>query len=72
MQDFDVKYVGVDQFGVVNLEQLERLVDKSTILVSVMHANNETGTISRSARSPISLIGEERSFTRMPLRRSAS
>ena len=44
-QGFDVKYVGVDRFGVVNLEQLERLVDNSTILVSVMHANNETGTI---------------------------
>ena len=44
-QGFDVKYVGVDRFGVVNLEQLETLVDNSTILVSVMHANNETGTI---------------------------
>jgi len=44
-QGFDVEYVGVDRFGVVNLEQLESLVDDSTILVSVMHANNETGTI---------------------------
>lgn len=44
-QGFDVKYIGVDQFGVVNLEQLERLVSNSTSLVSVMHANNETGTI---------------------------
>jgi len=44
-QGFDVKYIGVDQFGVVDLEQLERLVNNSTILVSVMHANNETGTI---------------------------
>ena len=44
-QGFDVKYVGVDRFGLVNLEQLERFVDKSTLLVSVMHANNETGTI---------------------------
>lgn len=44
-QGFDVKYVGVDRFGMVNLEHLERLVDNSTNLVSVMHANNETGTI---------------------------
>jgi cysteine desulfurase len=44
-QGFDVKYVGVDRFGVVNLEQLKRLVNNSTILVSVMHANNETGTV---------------------------
>lgn len=42
---FDVKYIGIDRFGVVNLEQLDRFVDNSTILVSVMHANNETGTI---------------------------
>lgn len=44
-QGFDVKYAGVDRYGLVNLEQLERLVDDSTILVSVMHANNETGTV---------------------------
>jgi cysteine desulfurase len=44
-QGFDVKFIGVDQFGLVDLEQLERLVDNSTILVSVMHANNETGTV---------------------------
>jgi cysteine desulfurase len=44
-QGFDVKYIGVDRFGSVDLEQLERLVDSSTILVSVMHANNETGTV---------------------------
>jgi cysteine desulfurase len=44
-QGFDVKYIGVDQFGLVDLEQLEKLVDNSTILVSVMHANNETGTV---------------------------
>jgi cysteine desulfurase len=44
-QGFDVKYVGVDRFGVASLEQLERFVNNSTILVSVMHANNETGTI---------------------------
>ena len=52
-QGFDVKYVGVDQFGLVDLEQLERLVDNSTILVSVMHANNETGTV-----QPISEIAK--------------
>jgi len=44
-QGYDIKYASVDRFGVVNLEQLEQLVDNSTILVSVMHANNETGTV---------------------------
>src|SRR3989304_1083448 len=44
-QGFDVKYVGVDHFRVVDLQQLESVVNSSTILVSVMHANNETGTV---------------------------
>src|SRR4030042_350357 len=52
-QGFDVKYVGVDNLGVVDMEQLEGLVDNSTILVSVMHANNETGTV-----QPIGEIAE--------------
>src|SRR4030042_3784275 len=43
-QGFDVKYIGVDQFGLVDLEQIEKLVDNSTILVSVQYANNETRT----------------------------
>ena len=42
---FRVSYVGVDQHGVVDLEELERTVGPGTILVSVMLANNEVGTI---------------------------
>ncbi|MCI2239979.1 cysteine desulfurase [Paenibacillus sp. TRM 82003] len=42
---FRVDEVGVDGFGVVDLEQLERLVDDGTALVSVMYANNEVGTV---------------------------
>ncbi|WP_432533900.1 cysteine desulfurase family protein [Kineococcus arenarius] len=44
-QGFRVDEVGVDEFGVVDLEQLERLVDDGTALVSVMLANNEIGTV---------------------------
>ncbi|WP_432491128.1 cysteine desulfurase family protein [Kineococcus gypseus] len=42
---FRVDEVGVDRCGVVDLEHLERLVDDGTALVSVMHANNEIGTV---------------------------
>ena len=42
---FRVTYVGVDTHGVVDLEELERSVGPGTILVSVMMANNEVGTI---------------------------
>ena len=42
---FQVTYVGVDRHGVVDLDELERAVRPGTILVSVMMANNEVGTI---------------------------
>jgi cysteine desulfurase len=42
---FTVSYVGVDEHGVVDLNELERVVRPGTILVSVMLANNEVGTI---------------------------
>ena len=42
---FKIKYAPVNKFGVVKLKELEKLIDADTILVSVMHANNEIGTI---------------------------
>jgi cysteine desulfurase len=42
---FKIKLAPVDQFGTVDLKKLEKLIDKDTILVSVMHANNEIGTV---------------------------
>lgn len=42
---FDVRFAPVDKSGVVILEELEKLIDKNTILVSVMAVNNETGAI---------------------------
>ena len=42
---FEVTYLNVDAGGFVNLAELESNVRKDTILVSVMHANNEIGTI---------------------------
>ncbi len=56
-QGFKVTHVAVDQDGLVDPREVERAVTPETILISVMHANNEVGTIqpiaeiSRVARS---------------------
>ncbi len=41
----EVSYVGVDEKGFVNLKELKSLLKEETILVSIIHANNEIGTI---------------------------
>ena len=50
---FSVTYLGVDEKGFIDLAKLEEAVGEETILVSVMHANNEIGTI-----EPIAEIGK--------------
>lgn len=42
---FEVTYFPVDKYGLANLEQLEEAIRKDTLLVSIMHANNEIGTV---------------------------
>ncbi len=42
---FEVTYLNVDEFGVVNLAELKQAIRPTTILISVMFANNEIGTI---------------------------
>lgn len=44
-QGFEVTYVNVDERGMVILEELEKAIRPDTILISVMAANNEIGTI---------------------------
>ena len=42
---FKATYLGVDKDGFVNPQDVEKAITKETILVSIMHANNEIGTI---------------------------
>jgi cysteine desulfurase len=51
-QGFRVTYLGVDQEGFVRLDELAAAITKETILVSVMAANNEIGTL-----QPMDAIG---------------
>ncbi|MFA5310206.1 MAG: cysteine desulfurase NifS [Candidatus Paceibacterota bacterium] len=52
-QGFDVEKLPVDKYGTVDPKEVERRIRKDTILVSVMHSNNEVGTI-----EPIAEIGK--------------
>ena len=52
-QGFEVDYLDVDQEGLIDLKQLESLIRDDTILVSIMHVNNEIGTV-----EPIREAGE--------------
>ncbi|WP_088105310.1 cysteine desulfurase family protein [Halalkalibacter urbisdiaboli] len=49
----DVTYVGVDEYGQVSVEEIEKAIRPETILISIMHANNEVGTL-----QPIKEIGK--------------
>ena len=44
-EGFTVTYVEVDKYGRVNPEDVEKAITKKTILISIMYANNEIGTI---------------------------
>ena len=50
-QGFEVTYLDVDEKGCICLEQLEQAIRPDTILVSIMHTNNEIGTLQPIAQA---------------------
>ena len=50
---FEVTYLDVDEYGVVKLDELKKAIKKETILITIIFANNEVGTI-----QPIKEIGK--------------
>jgi len=52
-EGFRITYLDVDKFGIIDLAQLESEICMETILISIMHSNNEIGTI-----QPIDKISE--------------
>ena len=52
-QGFNIKYLPVDNYGLIKIEDLEEAISKDTFLITIMYANNEIGTI-----EPIEKIGQ--------------
>jgi len=42
---FKVKYLPVDEYGIINVDELEQSISENTFLITIMYANNEIGTI---------------------------
>jgi cysteine desulfurase len=52
-RDFEVTCLPVDQFGMVKVSDVENAITSKTILITIMHANNEVGTV-----QPVEKISE--------------
>lgn len=65
-EGFEVTYVPVDAYGSIRMTDLQRALRKDTILVSIMHANNEIGTI-EPIQDIAKLLHDHYSHSRRPL-----
>jgi len=52
-EGFEISYISVNENGIINLEELKKAIKPTTILITIMFANNEIGTI-----QPIEKIGK--------------
>ncbi|MDD2483014.1 MAG: cysteine desulfurase family protein [Candidatus Shapirobacteria bacterium] len=74
-QGFEISQISVDKDGLLNLDELKKTIRKDTILVSVIHGNNEIGTIQDLAsigqichdRGVYFHTDASQSFTKVPL-----
>ncbi|MEI8215984.1 MAG: cysteine desulfurase family protein [Eubacteriales bacterium] len=72
---FQVDYLDVDEYGLINIPQLKELIREDTLLVSIQHGNQEIGTIQDistignicKARNVIFHTDATHTFTRVPL-----
>ncbi|MBN2224936.1 MAG: cysteine desulfurase NifS [Deltaproteobacteria bacterium] len=60
-EGFRITNLPVDRYGMVDPDDVKKAIDEKTILISIMHANNEIGTIQPIAE--IGKIARERSIT---------
>jgi cysteine desulfurase len=65
-QGFYITYLPVDDKGVIDIAELKKVINPKTILVSVMHANNEIGTL-----EPVEEIGAICNFHKVPFHSDA-
>ena len=59
-QGFEVAFLPVDKFGLVDISDIKKAINEKTILISIMHANNEVGTVQPIAE--IGALAKERSI----------
>ena len=75
LQGFEIEYIPVNKFGEVQEEELKKRIREDTILVSIIHGNNEIGTINDISK--LSLICKDKnvlfhsdacqSYTKVPI-----
>jgi len=63
---FEVTYLAVDRYGRIQIDELREAIRETTILISIMHANNETGTI-----EPIAEVADIAQEHRIPVHTDA-
>ena len=65
-QGYKVKYLPVDNYGLINPDDLDKAITKDTFLITIMYANNEIGTI-----EPMEEIGKIAKKHNVPLHTDA-
>ncbi|HHU79368.1 MAG: cysteine desulfurase family protein [Caldicoprobacterales bacterium] len=76
-QGYEVTYLSVDRNGIISLDELKKSIRDDTILVSIMHINNETGSVqpirqigavlNGCSRKPVFHVDAIQSFGKLPV-----